>query len=87
MGLFEKDEGEVKEKEERETEGMMEGDMVMEVKWVMVAEVEEGGRKTLLSRWRWKMCQGSSWGGMEVFSDVDKGKSGTGGKGKGKQLK
>ena len=49
--LFEKekeeeDEGEVKDKEERETEVVMEeGEVVMEVKQVMVAEAEVGGGK------------------------------------------
>ena len=76
---------EVKDKE-RETEVVMEeGEVVTEVKQVIVAEVEVGG--SLLSRWRWRMCQGSRWGDMEVFSDVGKGKSGMLGKGKGKHLK
>ena len=79
---------EVRDKEdERETELVMEEEeVVMEVKQVAVAEVEVGGGKSLLSRWRWRMCQRSR-GDMQEFSDVGKGKSGMAGKGKGNQMK
>ena len=72
-GLFEEEEDEeneveVKDKEEeRETEVVMaEEEVVTEVKWVTVAEVEVGGG-SLLSRWRWRICKGSRWGDMQEF--------------------
>ena len=54
--------------------------------YVMAAEVEVVGGKVLV-KVEVKDVSGEQVGAMQGFSDVDKGKCGTGGKGKGKQMK